>query len=170
MYLLITVSWLITFSPINLYIDFNAPPEPPKTTVDPAFGCPDEMWSAYGDSCYMMNSAMTEFDPARTLCQMQSSDLVSIRDMNENNFVMSMVYSRKSVFHLYSIMLLFRLACCSPHCRFDGDFCTTVQVSLAAEERPSGKQHQDNQLITHSGRPQTVDFYSTWEQCRSWKS
>ena len=78
-----------------LYIDFNAPPDPPKTTVDPAFGCPDETWFAYGDSCYMMNSALTEFDPARTLCSMQSSDLVSIRDMNENNFVMSLVYSRK---------------------------------------------------------------------------
>ena len=39
----------------------------------------------------MMNSALTEFEPARTLCQMQSSDLASIRDMNENNYVMSYI-------------------------------------------------------------------------------
>ena len=38
----------------------------------------------------------------------------------------------------------FRLACRSPNCRFDGDFCTTAQAPLAAEGRPSGKQHLAN--------------------------
>ena len=33
----------------------------------------------------------------------------------------------------------FRLACRSPHCHFEGDFCTTAQAPLATEERASGK-------------------------------
>ena len=37
----------------------------------------------------------------------------------------------------------FRLACRSPHCRFDGDYCTT-----AAEGRPSGKQRHANKSTT----------------------
>ena len=58
----------------------------------------------------------------------------------------------------------FRLACRSPHCRFDGDFCSTAQAPLAAEERPSSGQRQANQSITSPLCPQrqTVDFYSTW--------
>ena len=61
------------------------------------------------------------------------------------------------------IRLAFRLACRSPHCRFDGDFCTTAQAPLAAEERPSGEQCQANKLFRFAdgGNPQTVDFYST---------
>ena len=42
----------------------------------------------------------------------------------------------------------FILACHSPHCRFDGDFCSTAQALLAPEGRPSGKQRQTNQSIT----------------------
>ena len=42
----------------------------------------------------------------------------------------------------------------SPHCRFDGDFCTTAQVPLAVEERLSGEQRQANQLITSPLCPQ----------------
>ena len=42
----------------------------------------------------------------------------------------------------------FRLASRLPHCRFDGDFCTTAQASLAAEGWPSGKQRQANRSIT----------------------
>ena len=42
----------------------------------------------------------------------------------------------------------FRLACRLPHCRFDGDFCTTAQAPLAAEGWPSGKQRHANRLIT----------------------
>ena len=38
--------------------------------------------------------------------------------------------------------------------RFDGDFCTTAQAPLAAEERPSGKQRQANQSITSPLCPQ----------------
>ena len=33
------------------------------------------------------------------------------------------------------LYVAFRLAC-----RFDGDFCTTAQAPLAAEERPSGEE------------------------------
>ena len=42
----------------------------------------------------------------------------------------------------------FRLACRSPHCRFDGDICSTAQAPLATEGRPSGKQREANQLIS----------------------
>ena len=42
----------------------------------------------------------------------------------------------------------FRLACRSPHCRFDGDFCSTAHAPLAAEGRPSSKLRQANQSIT----------------------
>ena len=60
-----------------------------------------------------------------------------------------------------------RLACCWPHCRFDGDICTTVPAPLAAETRPCCKQHLAYQSITHCfarcGKPQTVEFYSTRE-------
>ena len=33
----------------------------------------------------------------------------------------------------------FRLACGSPHCCFDGNFCTTGQATLATEGRPKGQ-------------------------------
>ena len=56
----------------------------------------------------------------------------------------------------------FRLACPSPHCHFDDDIYTTAQAPLAAEGRPSSKQHHANQSITsplvQSSRLQTVDF------------
>ena len=42
----------------------------------------------------------------------------------------------------------FRLACRLPHCRFDGDFCTTAQAPLATEGWPSGKQRHANRSIT----------------------
>ena len=42
----------------------------------------------------------------------------------------------------------FRLACRSPHCRFDDDICTTAQAPLAAEWWPSSKQHLANRSIT----------------------
>ena len=48
----------------------------------------------------------------------------------------------------------FRLACCSSHCHFDGDICTTAQVPHAAEGRPSGKQHLANRSITLQLCPQ----------------
>ena len=47
-----------------------------------------------------------------------------------------------------------RLACRSPHCRFDVDICSTAQAPLAAEGRPSGKQRQANQLISSPLCPQ----------------
>ena len=51
--------------------------------------------------------------------------------------------------HILSIThAAFRLACRLPHCRFDGDFCTTAQVPLAAEGWTSGKQHHPNRSIT----------------------
>ena len=53
----------------------------------------------------------------------------------------------------------FRLACGSPHCRFDGDICSTAQAPLAAEGRPSRKQRHANQSITPPLCPkrQTID-------------
>ena len=42
----------------------------------------------------------------------------------------------------------FRLACRSPHCRFDDDICSTAQAPLAAEGWPSGKQRLANRSIT----------------------
>ena len=42
----------------------------------------------------------------------------------------------------------FKPACCSPHCRFDDDICTTAQVPLATEGWPSGKQRHANRSIT----------------------
>ena len=56
----------------------------------------------------------------------------------------------------------FRLACHSPHCRFDGDFCTTAQAPLATEGRPiSGKQRLANKSITPPlcPRRQTADSW-----------
>ena len=55
----------------------------------------------------------------------------------------------------------FRLACRSPHCHFDGDFCTTAQTPFAAEGRPSGKQRLANKKITLSLCPprQTADSW-----------
>ena len=48
--------------------------------------------------------------------------------------------------------------CCfqtsSPHCRFDGDFCTTAQAPLTAKERPSSEQRQANQAFTSLLCPQ----------------
>ena len=54
-----------------------------------------------------------------------------------------------------------RLACRLPHCRFDGDFCTTAQAPLAAEGWPSGKQRHANRSITLQLCPprQTADSW-----------
>ncbi|XP_072020401.1 macrophage mannose receptor 1-like [Amphiura filiformis] len=76
--------------------DFDAPIEPPTPTVDPSYGCPDDSYGMYGDYCYLMNAALSEYEPARTMCQMQSSDLASIRDLNENNYIMSFINALSS--------------------------------------------------------------------------
>ena len=55
----------------------------------------------------------------------------------------------------------FKLACRSPHCHFDSDFCTPAQASLATEERPSGEQRQANQSITSPLCPQR-QIADTW--------
>ena len=75
-----------------------------------------------------------------------------------------------------TINAAFRLACHSPHCRFDDDICTTAQAPLATEQRdewPSGKQRLAHRSISlpfcppaHRGRSQTVEFCSTRERCR----
>ena len=58
----------------------------------------------------------------------------------------------------------FRLVCRSPqrpHCRFDGDICSTAQGPLAAEERPSSKQRPANQSISSP-------LCSQWQIADSW--
>ena len=57
-------------------------------------------------------------------------------------------------FRLGELYAAFGLACRSPHCRFDGDFCTTAQAPLTAEERPSGEQGQAYQSISSPLCPQ----------------
>ena len=52
----------------------------------------------------------------------------------------------------------FRLACCSPHCCFDDDICTTVQVALAAKGWSAGKQHLANKLRIQPLCPQLSWF------------
>ena len=56
--------------------------------------------------------------------------------------------------HLVKHNAAFRLACCSLHCRYDGDFCTTAQAPLAAERRPKGKQCLASKSITPPLCPQ----------------
>ena len=55
----------------------------------------------------------------------------------------------------------FRLACRSPHCQFDGGFCTTAKALLTVEERPSSEQRQANQSIT-------APLCTQWQTAYSW--
>ena len=56
----------------------------------------------------------------------------------------------------------FRLACCLPHCRFDGDICTSAQAPLVAKGRPSLKQRQANQLITRQLTSIQIQSDAAW--------
>ena len=67
----------------------------------------------------------------------------------------------------------FRLSCCLLHSCFDGDICTTAQVPLDAEGRPSGKQHHSDQSISLPLCPQwqmqKVDSIQLWSDAIWWK-
>ena len=78
------------------------------------------------------------------------------------------LYSLKWSFPILGLTVIhpyagFRLACRSPHCRFDGDFCTTAQTPLAAEGWPNGEQRLANKSITLSLCPPRQIAYS-WLQ------
>ena len=73
------------------FLDLEAPPLNPITTVSPAFGCPGG-WKAFDQYCYYVNLGTANYADSRTLCTMQSADLASIRDLNENNFIMAYVH------------------------------------------------------------------------------
>ena len=72
----------------------DAPPLNPISTVPPMYGCPSG-WKAFDQSCYYVNQGVANYADARTLCTMQSADLASIRDLNENNFLISYVHDGK---------------------------------------------------------------------------
>ena len=55
----------------------------------------------------------------------------------------------------------FRLACRSPHCRFDDDICTTAQSPLDLEGWPSGKQRLASRLIS-------LPLCPPWQIADSW--
>ena len=108
-----------------------------------------------------------------SICDCQNGGrCCNIYKKNPNSHFNFLVGGKKSA-HSQS-NAAFRLACRLPHCCFDGDICTTVQAPLATEGRPSGKQHLAIKSVTpafaHSGRLQTVDFYSTLERCSSDKA
>ena len=89
--------------------------------------------------CYMINN-INNVRPFQT-----SSGLKKIKQFSKpcHSFIL-----QRSVFPDNAA---FRLACRSPHCRFDDDICTTAQAPLAAEAAegwPSGKQRLANRSIT----------------------
>jgi len=50
--------------------------------------CPDG-WHSYLSNCYYVSENAAEWDDARSECQSMNSDLVSITDQDEQNFVHS---------------------------------------------------------------------------------
>lgn len=60
------------------------------------YGCPGSAWSPYKNNCFLFMKTGTTWKNARTFCQQQSakSDLASIADENEQNFVYSKLPSK----------------------------------------------------------------------------
>ncbi|XP_033624642.1 macrophage mannose receptor 1-like [Asterias rubens] len=73
--------------------DFSATTDAPPPTLPSFYNCPSDDWLPYGDSCYYVQSDKTDFSSAQTQCQarMNNANLVSIANLNENNFVLSAI-------------------------------------------------------------------------------
>ncbi len=77
-----------------LNLDADTPRGSLPTTVNPDFGCPPN-WRLWDGHCYFINTAQVEYNDARALCTSQGADLASIKNENENNFIMSYMYDGK---------------------------------------------------------------------------
>ena len=66
-----------------------APPTPPAT-LGPDYRCPAG-WSAYGDYCYQVQPGDGTWNEALSDCRRLGTDLISIHDMNENDYIVSLM-------------------------------------------------------------------------------
>ncbi len=72
-------------------------PDPPPATLPPNYRC-DVGWAGYGSYCYQVQTLWQTQADARTRCRTLGGDLVSIHDINENDFVLNLMASGKSYF------------------------------------------------------------------------
>ncbi|XP_071511250.1 macrophage mannose receptor 1-like [Diadema antillarum] len=70
--------------------DFSAPTYAPQTTLDPTYGC-GLGETSYRSSCYTLVDTAHSIDDMKGICQMRSSELVSISDAGEMDFVISLM-------------------------------------------------------------------------------
>ena len=80
-----------------------------------------------------------------------------IKGLKKNSFGIPSLKHKSGILVLENKQKLpyaaFRLACRSPHCRFDDDICTTAQAPLVTEGWPSGKQRLAKRSIALPLRP-----------------
>ncbi|XP_038077198.1 lymphocyte antigen 75-like [Patiria miniata] len=69
-----------------------APPTPPATLA-PGYRCPDG-WSGYGDYCYQAQPGDGTWEEALRDCRTMGADLMSIHDMNENDYIVSIMQQK----------------------------------------------------------------------------
>ena len=68
---------------------------PPPTPVPPTYGCTGNNYVGYNGNCYKHNAIGEEYLDAQKRCSDEGANLVSIANLNENNFIMSYVYDGK---------------------------------------------------------------------------
>ncbi|XP_071505817.1 macrophage mannose receptor 1-like [Diadema antillarum] len=69
--------------------DFNAPTNAPPTPLDPSYGCSSTEY-AYRGYCYSLVTDMYSFTDMQNVCQLRTSQLASVADVSENNFILSL--------------------------------------------------------------------------------
>ena len=91
-------------------LDFSAPPDPPQTTLLPEYGCGKDEYS-YRGFCYTLVDTLQTFDEMKDICSLRGSDLVSVADKSEMDYVISLMQTgkpeEKNTIILKSMSLIF---------------------------------------------------------------
>ncbi|XP_077993135.1 C-type mannose receptor 2-like [Glandiceps talaboti] len=77
-------------------------PTPDVTTTLPPNSRCEYGWSSYGSYCYFAQNVAMSWQDARDVCRSDDAELVSIKDSNENSFVVSLVQKMCDAFHTAS--------------------------------------------------------------------
>ncbi|XP_077993134.1 macrophage mannose receptor 1-like [Glandiceps talaboti] len=89
---------LETDSNFDHYQVVSFPPVEVTTTLAPNSRC-EYGWSSYGSYCYFAQTVKMPWLDARDSCRREGADLISIRDSNEDQFMISLMQNMCDAFH-----------------------------------------------------------------------
>ncbi|KAL4228716.1 chromatin-modulating protein mrc1 [Mactra antiquata] len=128
--------------------DFPTMPAPttPSVPAGKIFGCPSSDWYSYKSNCYLVKQTAMSWSDARTFCQQKGtgSELASIADENEQNFVFSQLPRVTG----YRDQFWIGLNDMDVQMRFKWTDNSTVTYTRWAENEPNNYQNRPEDCVT----------------------